>query len=547
MDELTRFLQQGRRRLRWRDTWGNAQRTLWLPLAAGILLQGAGRVWPIPLLNSWLAFLFAMWFLGLSLAWLVQRPSLYQAAVRLDLELGLKERLSTAWELQHNPLPAAQAGLKLFIQPQRNDALQCIRSLDLKTALPFTWSPPQLRLAGLLLALLLGLVWLPNPMDQVLAERQAVRQAAAQQAEQLESLAEELEEQIARQDAPTPEQEALLRQLEDLIAALRGNPGDLDKALADLSRAQETLRQQLNPLAEVQSATLQALAARLQSLTGQPRSENQSAADFSAQALQALAEQMAELNDEQRQAAALALAQMAAQAAQSGEPALAQALQAMSQALQQGDPQAAAQAASQAAQALSQAQQSLSQQAQLQQALAQLSTSQQALAQAAQQARLQSQPGSTTGQPSSSSAPGSSSQPGQPGGSQGSGTSQQPGGGGTSASTLPPGTSSGVAGQPQGNRPGQTGADLSTQVYTPWLVNPTSGNPLFIPGQDSGSGSTQVLPGQSQLPGLANPSLVPYYQVFGTYLNAANQALQTSAIPASLQFYIQQYFLALNP
>lgn len=547
MDELTHFLQQGRRRLFWRTAWSNVQRTLWLPFLASVLLLIAGRIFPIPQLRLWLVAPFLLWSVSLLGAVLRGRLSLHQAAIRLDRELHLKERLSTAWELQHYQPQELPPDLQVFIQPQREDALHSIRSLDLKAALPFPWSPAHLRLAGLLLAVAVGLMFAPNPMDRVLAERQAVRQAAERQAEQLEKLAEQLEEQIARQEAPTPEQAALLRQLQELIAALRSNPGDLDKALADLSRAQDALRQQLNPLAEVQSANLQALAARLQSLTGLPRQENQSAADFAAQALQTLAEQLAELNDEQRQAAALALTQLAAQAAQSGEAALAQALQSLAQAMQQGDPQSAAQAASQAAQALAQAQQGLSQQAQLQQALAQLSASQQALAQAAQQVRAQSQAGSAAGQPSSG-ASSSGSQSGQPAGSPGSGTGQQPGGGGGStANTLPPGTSSGVAGRPLGSREGQTGADLSTQVYTPWLVNPTSGNQLFIPGQDNGSGQTQVLPGQSQLPGLTNPSLVPYDQVFSTYLNAANQALQTSTIPAALQFYIQQYFLALNP
>ena len=116
--------------------------------------------------------------------------------------------------------------------------------------------------AGLLI-MAIALIYLPNPMDTVLIERAAVEQAAQEQAEKVE----ELKDEIEQNDELSPaEQAKLLRQLEELAQKLRNNPGDREKALADLSKLEEELRRQIDPNIDLQQASLEAIAAQLQSL-----------------------------------------------------------------------------------------------------------------------------------------------------------------------------------------------------------------------------------------------------------------------------------------
>jgi hypothetical protein len=84
-------------------------------------------------------------------------------------------------------------------------------------------------------------------------------------------------------------------------------------------------------------------------------------------------------------------------------------------------------------------------------------------------------------------------------------------------------------------------------VYVPFANPGTSGEEIFIPGQDTGQGQTEVREGQDPLAGAANPALVPYQQVFGQYLQAANQAVESGTIPLLLRDYIKSYFTQLEP
>jgi hypothetical protein len=88
---------------------------------------------------------------------------------------------------------------------------------------------------------------------------------------------------------------------------------------------------------------------------------------------------------------------------------------------------------------------------------------------------------------------------------------------------------------------------LDDQVYVPFETAGTNGEQVFIAGQDTGQGDTQVREGQDPLPGTANPALVPYQQVYSQYLQAANQAVESGYIPPELKDYIKSYFTQLEP
>ena len=49
------------------------------------------------------------------------------------------------------------------------------------------------------------------------------------------------------------------------------------------------------------------------------------------------------------------------------------------------------------------------------------------------------------------------------------------------------------------------------------------------------------------MPGVTNPALIPYDQVFYNYMNAANQAIDQNYIPSSLEDYVRLYFSSLEP
>jgi hypothetical protein len=539
-DNLGAYLARLGRRLRWRDGSLLAQRWLWTAGLGALLAQLAGRVWPIE--NLWL------WTLAPPIAWLAAlwaitflRPSPpKQVARRADLELRLKERLSTAlaletWAAASTPAAedseehtwkAASAFEADLVQRQRRDALTTARGIEPRRAFPLRWLRRPTLLAGILLAGTLALALLPNPMDAILGERAAVAQAAEEQAEKIEHLEEDLQEA----EGLTPEErERLLRELQDLAEQLRANPGDRAEALADLSKLEESLRERLDSNASARQAALESLASQLRSLAGTEKT-NESDLSAAAQALQELARQSGEMDSDQRQTLAESLQQMAARAAQAGQSDLAQALASMAEAAQAGDSQAASQAAQTAAGALSQAQASQADQAALQRALSQLQDSRQAMANAGQGRAVAQGQGQSQSQ----------------GSSQGQGN-QAGSGGGTKANTLPPATRIGKAGRPQGQ--GQSGgvSEFEAQVFAPWERRQDEGKQLNIPGQDSGQGQTQVKEGQQPLPGAPGLALVPYQEVFYNYLDTANQAIEDSYIPNGLKDYVRDYFSQLEP
>lgn len=582
MDELTgelgSYLRRFGRRLRLRDGWLLAQCWLWPACLAAALIQLAGRIWPLERLRLWALVPLAAWLLIVASVTLARHLPPIRVARRVDAELSLKERLATAlvlqgWEggrsegpktgrlirkpppgegrksprFEGVPHPSSQPtsqpfGRSVRTQPsslptfqpalvalQRQDALRAAQTVDPHRAFPLRWLRRPLLLAGALAMATVLLALLPNPMDAVLEERAAVAQVAEEQAERLEGLREEIEN--ARELTPEAREE-LLRQLAELARQLRANPGDREEALADLSKVEEALRRELDPNANARQAALEALAAQLQAL-GEAQADEQADLSEAAEALEKLAEELAEMEAAEREALAQSLAQMAARAAQGGDGDLAQALAALAQAAQSGDSEAAAQAAQAAAAALGQAQGELADQAALRRALSELQEGRQAIAQAGQgQALAQGQ--------------GQSQGPGQ-GQSQNQGQGGPGGGGGTKADTLPPGRSTGRASRPQGEGQPASVGELDQQIYVPWERRPGSGDEVSIPGQDTGQGETQVREEKEPQPGAAGPALVPYYEVYQEYIDAANQTMEKSYIPPGLKDYVRDYFSQLEP
>jgi hypothetical protein len=172
---LEPYLARIGRRLRLREGWRGAQRSFWLAGLGALLAQLAGRLWPLPDVSLWSFVPACAWLLIVVSYTGLHRRSPLRVAQQADLELGLKERLSTSVAL-------VQWGHTDLLELQRVDALATARQIDARRAFPLGWMPRQLLLAaGLIVAALIS-ARLPNPMDVQRAERAAVAQAAHTQA-----------------------------------------------------------------------------------------------------------------------------------------------------------------------------------------------------------------------------------------------------------------------------------------------------------------------------------------------------------------------------
>src|SRR5690349_4972962 len=101
--DLYRRLRPIQRRLRLRDTLGLAQRTAWLPGTLCVLVQALGHLVPIAYLVWWSLLPLVLWLGALLGFLLLRRIAPPVAARRADLMLGLRERFSTALELDGKP------------------------------------------------------------------------------------------------------------------------------------------------------------------------------------------------------------------------------------------------------------------------------------------------------------------------------------------------------------------------------------------------------------------------------------------------------------
>ncbi|MDR3585449.1 MAG: hypothetical protein P4L59_09010 [Desulfosporosinus sp.] len=125
---------------------------------SALLVFTAARMFPIYNSSSWVVVLSLLLLLSVMLRAFKVRPGLWEAALSVD-RAGLKERATTAWQLQD-----AVDGLA---QRQRQDALEHLNGFAFKKALPWPRYGQQLgRLTALLVVVLVLALW-PNRMDEI--------------------------------------------------------------------------------------------------------------------------------------------------------------------------------------------------------------------------------------------------------------------------------------------------------------------------------------------------------------------------------------------
>jgi hypothetical protein len=551
VNELEFHLRRFGRRLRLRHGWLIAQRTIWIAAFAGVLIQVTGRIFPIENLSRWTLLPFLIWLFFIVVYPLLKPLPLMQVARLVDRELSLKERLSTALVLQSGSSPFSKQSISFrdvdsyyiasklpsgrislstpnLAHLQRNDALSSAAKIVPSKAFVLNYLVRPLAIGAVLIFTLIVSSIIPNPQTLVLKQRTELQQAAKEQARQVELAKQEIE--TSKEISPEMREE-LLHQLAELAKNLQRNPGDLEQAMADLSKLEQELRRKLDPNLASQQALLESLASQLAQATGDRKSQD--ATQTSEQALDQLAEQINQMDESERKELAQNLAQAAVQAGQAGDGQLSQALASLAQAVQSGDAQSAQKASQDAKTALADLKSQMSDQAALLRALAQANASKQALAQTGRQV-------TQTNDNSNQANPGSNPGNGQTGG-------QRVAGGGTKANKLPPATGGKRSVIPQGNAPNANATPLESQVYAPWHRTGINGSQVFIPGQETQQGQTTATESKNPMPGVTNPALIPYAQVFYNYSNIAAQAIDQNYIPTNLVEYVRLYFSSLEP
>ncbi|TMD79032.1 MAG: hypothetical protein E6I97_05715, partial [Chloroflexi bacterium] len=216
-------------------------------LVARLLPWATAPYWAIGIVIACLlvAFGAALWF----------RPSLARATRLIDALLSLHDRLSTAWEMRNENAPLF--GL------QRRDALKHLGKHSPGTAIPLRPGRSSLFTAAVVVAILVLLLLLPNPMTGVLQQQAAFQARIAKQIAAIDHV-----RSVALQQTNTPatERTQIDRILRELQAKLQNakNEAQAQQAIAEA-------QSKLNQLRDPQAANkVQAQQAASSSLQGSP-------------------------------------------------------------------------------------------------------------------------------------------------------------------------------------------------------------------------------------------------------------------------------------
>jgi hypothetical protein len=457
----------------------------------------------------------AIGFAVVAVAWFMARPRPAKLMRTADLQLGLKERLSTAWERRDARGPLDEA--------LQRDALRHATSARLGAAFPIRLPRSEASLTVAAVIASLGLALLPNPMNQVLAQRHADHASQTHAAGTIAAT----KKQLAAASSAVPVDPSVQKILQDAQAKIANAP-DPRSALESITPAEQQLLQLSDPQTPARITSAQNLANSL-STTSAGRTAAQAigaSPATGAQSLRALATQLQSLSPQDRSALAKAFAD-AAQHAQ--DPAMAASMLRASGALASGDVSGAAAALNDLSGQLDALQQQVSNDAEIAAAINGLEGARQQLA-----AQADRDAGSASASPSA--------------GSSASGSAGSPNSGNGSGNGNGTGTGSGN-GTGNGNGSGGSGGSGGTGGVGASGSGAGAGTPgkpserLYVPGQP--------VPGQSESdpsplgPGAVVP-LTPYTQVVQAYQQAAIDAANQSLIPGSERDLIREYFSGLG-
>jgi len=468
-------------------------------------VQVAARVVPVERRIQLAAIGVPVVLAAVAIAWIATRPRPHVLMQLADVHLGLKERLSTAWERR-----AADGAMDGLL---RQDALQHALRDRLVRAFPIRISRREAGAVVILAAAALALSVLPNPMDRLLAQAQADRASQAKAA----STIHDVQKKIAADTKTAPVDPKVQKILSDTAKQIQ-DAKDPRQALEAISPAEQQLRQLSDPQTPARTSTTQNVAGAL-STTNAGKTASvalSSSPSQGAEAVRNLAAQLPSLSPEERAQLAKALASAAKSAK---DPAMAAALQRASDALSSGDLGTASAALNDLAGQLDSLQNQQNNDQQIASAINGLEAARQALAEQADR--------DAAGSPATAGAGASPVAGASPAGD-GNGNANGNGNGSGSGSGNGNGGSGGTGSNGSGSGTG-TAAKPSEKLYVP-------GHPA--PGQQEND-PTPLGPGQ-------DVPLTPYTQVIQSYQQAALDATNQSLIPGSERDLVREYFARLG-
>lgn len=474
-------------------------------LVVACLLLLAARIFPWATALSWaLGCGIACLVLSLGVAiWC--RPSLARAASAIDQQLGLHDRMSTAWELREQS--------SVLVGLQRRDALQQLAKYKPATTFPLRLQRSTVLALVCTTLVLALLIFLPNPMTAILKQQAELQARLARQITSIEKTRHQIDTQST---IPAKEKQQIDQILRNLEAQLQNAKSETE-AQQDLADAQAKLDQLRNPSAVIH---IQSQSAAGQSLQGSSDANLQAIGkaltnnDIKslAQALQNLASQASNLSQAQRDQLAQQLQIAASQASQNSD--VQSALRQLAQALTDKDIKGMANA-SQALQATAnQTAVDNNSQSSLNQASQGLQNAANNLA-----APTDNPNGSSQGQQGQ----------GQNQGQQGQGQNQGQQGQGQQ------GQGQGQGGQGQGQ--GQDGSGKTNQGHG-------KNEQVYVAGQINQGSSTQSTDNSSS--SVQSGNQVPYSQVIAQYNQMAHDAIDNSNVSPDDKDLVHDYFNSLG-
>lgn len=543
MDELREHITAWSRRARLQRSLALLFFGLACGLGIALLIALASRAFPIMATSTVVVLAVTLAAAGTlaAFAWPWLRSARTQPiewARRFDRAFGLQERVSTALEIAEGDINTQS---ELLRNTQRRDTARSLEDVDAKKLLPFKLSRRDALVSLLFVIALVVALALPNPQQQILAQREELRRTITQQIQQMEQA-----RQAIQQSALSDEQKKLaMDALDDARRTLEDPNTTPEEALAAINEAQATLDALNDEAARQQAEDLQRAG---ESLSPDELTNNLSNA-LSNQDFQRAAEEMRNLgndnqsgqplNEEQMQRAANQLDQLA-RGVQNSDPQLAQQMRDAAQQMREGNSQQAQQSLEQAAQSMQQTQQQSAASQALDNAQQRAEAARQAIAeQASQQQQSQGQQAGAPQQGQMSQQAGQQNQQGQQGQQGAAIPGENPQAGSQQSSAV-----ASQSGQPsQGDSRKSDDFGSSDEVYAPQRLG-SDGTQVVLPDSQG-----QAAPNAQGRPNTApgGNSTVPYEQVYGDYSQAADDAIQTGQVPAEMRDYVRDYFSSLDP
>ena len=242
---------------------------------AGILLQAVSFITPMYYVNIYSGIAVVLAVAAAAIVSLMKRSTMQHTALVMD-GYGFKERIVTAYEHLENE--------DAIYVLQRRDAMEQLKMHRDRIRIPLMPDWNKVVLPVLLLAVMIGLAFVPSTVRDQAGELHRVRQEVREKEEEIEEVIEELEKlEEQGQEALTPEQ---LASMQEMVESLKSSMGEYQKvSSADALRA---AGEKLNYKYENMSGMLSDLAQSVQN--------DALASAMSAESMQAMADKLQQMS-----------------------------------------------------------------------------------------------------------------------------------------------------------------------------------------------------------------------------------------------------------